>query len=157
MPKGEYKDQGNYPIPTDTLVPVKLDSVEVKQFRSKDKDTKESLFNDDGSPKMYDRWNWTFKVTDGEYAGTKVSHLTQPFVSPADGNLPRIWAETLLGLTEWPEGRGLDTDDLIGLPAVLTVTHDKPRERSDGKGTWYGMSVDDLFPASALESIEPAF
>jgi hypothetical protein len=155
MPKGEYKEQGNYPIPAEELVPVRLDSVEVKQFRSKDRQTKQPLVNDDGSPKMYDRWEWTFKVSDGDYKNIKITHLTVPFVSPADGNEPRQWAETLLGLDSWEPGRGLDTDDLLGLPAVAEIGHDAPRQRGDGKGMWYGMHIASLFPASALA--EPAF
>lgn len=149
MPQGEWKEQGNYPIPTDTLIRVRLTAVIVKSFQSTDSTTKQKLVNDDGTPKMYDRWQWTFQVRDGDYAGIKITHLTPPYVSPQDGNEPRMWAETLLGLDKWEPGRGLNTDDLIGLEAMATVAHDAPRKRGDDKGMWYGIRIEDLFPATA--------
>lgn len=149
MPKGDWKEENEYPIPTDTLCPAVLDAVDVKEFQSRDRVTKQIEHNSDGSPKMYHKWEWTFRVVDGPYTGIKVRGLTAPYVSPHAGNQTRIWAETLLG-AQWSPGQGIDTDALIGLPCVVTVTHEPPKAKRNGSGMFYGMNVDDIFPASAM-------
>lgn len=154
MPKAPWREETNYAIPEDKLVPAQLESVAVVSFQSKDRDTKAPKFNADGSPEMYDRWRWTFKVYAGDYAGITVDRLTVPFISSHANNVVRIWAETLREKS-WVEGEGLDTDQLIGLKCVITVTHDQPRPKKDGDGMWYSMSVADVFPSSAVDDLPP--
>lgn len=140
--------QSEYAIPEDTLCPCRLDQVVEKEFPSRDRQTGAL------TGEMYKRWEWTFKVTSGPYAGIAVSKLTTPFISTHEGNLVRHFAETLTG-KKWGESEGIDTDDLLGLTGMLTVKHQPPKPRKSGDGYWYGMEVQDLFPADALEDAPP--
>jgi hypothetical protein len=156
MPASDMKVESEYMIPEETPVPVRLNAVEVKEFQSKDRDTKALQFDKDGNPVMYKKWNWEFQVCDGPYTGVRLSKLTAPYISTRDDNLVRIYAETLTGKT-WGESEGIDTDDLVGLKAVALVKHQPPRPKKNGDGNWYGLDLADLFPADALGDSEPPF
>lgn len=157
MPKSGYREESEYLVPENHILPCRLEKVEVKEFPSKDRDTKQPLYNPDGSPQMYQKWEWTFRVSDGEYQGVTLSGLTQPYISNHANNRVRQWAETLLGVSEWEEGRGIDTDDLIGLPAAVTAKHRPPTPKKNGDGMFFPHEIEDVFPASAIQQDEPAF
>jgi hypothetical protein len=155
MPKSEMKQESEYMIPEETPVPARLDSVEVKEFQSKDRQTKQYLVDPKtGDPVMYKKWKWTFHVVDGPYAGVNVSQMTVPYISTRADNVVRQWAETLTG-KQWGEAEGIDTDALVGLRCLLTVKHQAPRPKQNGDGMWYGLDVGDLFPADALADSPP--
>ena len=149
--------ESEYMIPEETPVPVRLQAVEVKSFQSKDKTTKQPMFDPKtGDPVMYDKWDWQFQVCDGPYTGVNLSRLTTPYISTRADNLVRIYAETLTG-KKWGESEGINTDDLVGLRAIATVTHQEPRPKKNGDGMWYGLDIADLYPADALADDEPPF
>lgn len=154
MPKSDMKQESEYMIPEETPVPARLDSVETMEFQSKDRETGNYLFDSNGEPQMYKKWKWTFHVVDGPYAGVNVSDMTVPYISTRADNVVRQWAETLTG-KQWGEAEGIDTDELIGLRCLLTVSHQKPRPKKNGDGMWYGLNVGDLFPADALADSPP--
>jgi hypothetical protein len=147
MPKSTVQDESPYPVPLDTLVPLKLESVE---FVKIDYITKSGP--NAGKPGVFTKWEWTFSVHDGEYAGLTIRGNSEPKITSQDepsGNLhlARPWVEALLG-RPLDLGEEIDTDDLIGLPAVGTVLHAPPRPKKDGNGNWFNVELDELFPAS---------
>lgn len=144
------REQDAYAIPEETPVPAVLDSVDVVTFQERDRETKALTGG------TYDRWKWTFKVSDGDYYGIKVTALTTPFISNHPDNKVRLWAETLTG-KQWGESEGIDTDEIIGLPCILTVRHEEPRPKKDGTGMWYGLRIQDVFPAGAIDLDTPPF
>jgi hypothetical protein len=149
--------ESEYMIPEETPVPVRLQEVEVKEFQSRDRETKALQFDPKtGDPVMYQKWNWNFQVCDGPYAGVNLNKLTPPYISTRDDNLVRIYAETLTGKT-WGESEGINTDDLVGLRAIATVKHQPPRPKKNGDGMWYGLDIADLYPADALGDEDPPF
>lgn len=148
MPKSSMKVMSEYPVPEDTMCPARLEKVEVVTFPSKDRNTGAL------TGETYDRWRWTFKIYDGEYAGIAVTVLTTPFISTHPDNKVRQYAETLTG-KKWGESEGIDTDELIGLNGIVTVRHQKPRPKKNGDGMWYGIEVADVFPAGALADLPP--
>jgi len=156
MPSSDMREESEYMIPEETPVPVRLDAVSVKEFQSKDRDTKALQFDQAGNPLMYQKWNWEFQVCDGAYAGVNLQKLTPPYISTREDNLVRLYAETLTG-KKWGESEGINTDDLVGLRAIATVKHQKPRPKKNGDGMWYGLDIADLFPADALGDDEPPF
>lgn len=157
MPRSDMREESEYMIPEETPVPVRLMEVEVKEFQSRDRETKELQFDKKtGDPVMYQKWNWNFQVCDGPYAGVNINKLTPPYISTRDDNLVRIYAETLTG-KKWGESEGINTDDLIGLRAIATVKHQTPRPKKNGDGMWYGLDIADLFPADALGDEDPPF
>jgi hypothetical protein len=137
----------NYPIPMDTLIPLKLESVmnvEVPFVYKKGPKL--------GQGGTFVKWEWGFTVTGGEYAGLEVRGNTEPRVTSSDMSsgslkLARPWVEALLGRA-LELGEEVDTDDYIGLPAQGTVTHLEPRARKDGDGFWFNVELDELFPAN---------
>jgi hypothetical protein len=87
----------NYPIPEDTLIPLKLESVTLVEvpFTYK-KGTKM------GQGGTFVEWEWEFAVTGGEYAGLEIRGNSEPRVTSADMTsgslkLARPWVEALLG------------------------------------------------------------
>lgn len=147
MPKSVVAEESPYPIPLDTLVPLKLESVELVKIDYTVKSGRNA-----GKPAVFVKWEWTFGVTDGEYAGLTIRGNSEPKITSQDEpsgslHLARPWVEALLG-RPIELGEEIDTDDLIGLPAVGTVEHLPPRPKKDGSGNWFNVGVDELFPAS---------
>jgi hypothetical protein len=145
MPKTTNTEESEYALPAEEPLPARLDSVEVKTINFEKKD---GHGNKTGVMDSFDKWVWTFKITGGDYAGLKAYGETEDRMSTRADNKVRAWAEALLGKT-FDVGEGLDTDDLIGLSAIVTVRHDEPRAKRDGT-MFYGCPVDDVFPADAL-------
>jgi hypothetical protein len=146
MPKGTVTEAVNYPIPTETLCPAKLQSVDEVTvpftYKKGDKVGQQGSFN---------KWTWTFKIYEGPYAGMTVEGSSEPNVTNADTPsgflaLARPWYETLLG-RELRLGEAVDTDVLLGLPCQITVKHLDPRPKRDGDGFWFNTEVEDVLPA----------
>jgi hypothetical protein len=74
---------------------------------------------------------------------------TEDRLTNREDNLVRQWAETLLATTI-SVGEGLDTDILVGLPCVIEVRHDEPRQKKDGT-FFYGCPVDQVYPAAGAD------
>jgi hypothetical protein len=155
MPKSTVKEEDPYPIPLDTLVPLRLESVE---FVSIDYTVKSGP--NAGKPGKFNKWEWTFGVYDGEYTGLTVRGNSEPRITSLEErtgslHLARPWVEALLG-RELALGEEIDTDDLIGLAGVGTVEHLPPRPKKDGGGSWFNVALDELFPAGSMGQAVPS-
>lgn len=151
MPKSAVVEATNYPIPEGEIVPVFLVSVEEISFPYIVKSGKSA-----GQQRTFTKWEWTFKISDGEYAGLEVRANTEPSVTNADTpggslKLARPFVEALLG-RELALGEDVDTDDLLGLPGQATISHAEPRAKKDGNGYWFNVEVDELFNATAVST-----
>ena len=137
----EYDVNAEYPIPQNTLVPITLQACTQEQVTYTNKKT--------GKPDGFLKWEWTFLVNDGEYAGTTLRASTEPKVTSSlvDGfpgpALPIVQA---LLQRELQIGEEVDTDLLIGLTAQCTVRHLDPRPRKNGDGFWYNVELEEIFP-----------
>lgn len=146
MPTTTNREENSYALPADTPFQAVLQSVEEKtiEYFKKDKDGNRTNEKD-----SFSKWVWTFDITEGEYAGMRAWGETRDSMSTHPDNKVRQWAETLTG-KQFGIGDGLDTDDLLGLPCIITVRHDEPRPKANGDGFFYGTPVDDVFPSDAL-------
>lgn len=148
MPRATVTEGGDlYPLPEQMIFDGQLlscDHVDVPfTYKRGDKA---------GQKGTFPKWEWTWVVTNsGEYHGVEVKGSTEPKVTDASDTdflpLARPVIEALLG-RPIALGEDVDTDDLLGLPAKFTVTHQKPRERKNGDGFWYNVEVSEVFPAS---------
>ena len=138
MPSSTMEDQPEWKLPKETLLPAVLNSVEEKSYPYTIKTGKRA-----GEEDVFTKWVWEFQITDGEYAGLRAWQDTDPKLTNHPDNLVRQYAETLLG-TAFELGQGLDTDDLTGLPCVITV--DNTIEERNGQ-KYYKTPVMDVFPA----------
>lgn len=156
MPKAAVTEATNYPIPEGEIVPVFLVSVEEFSAPYTVKTGKNA-----GAQRVFEKWEWTFKISDGEYAGLELKGSTEPKVTNGDTpsgslNLARPFVEALLG-RELGLGEPVDTDELLGLPAQATVKHLEPRAKKDGNGYWFNVEVDELFQAGAVREDQVPF
>ncbi len=142
MPKATLRVESEYKYPDDITYPCRLVDVQVKEFPFFKKDpvtgartTEQDIFR---------KWEWTFEVTAGPYLGDTLRGDTEPELTTRDDNRLRQWAEALLS-REIEVGEDFDTDMIVGLPCVVTVRHDPPREKRDGS-TFYPCVVDDVMP-----------
>jgi len=152
MPKGTVAEENEYSLPAETPLPARLESVTTKTITF---DKKDNFGNRTGEKDSFDKWIWEFKITGGDYAGLRAWAETEDRVTTRADNKPRAFFEAMLGAA-FDAGRGFDTDDLIGLPAIITVRNDEPRQKKDGTN-FYPCPVDDVFPADALGTVEPPF
>lgn len=105
-------------IPEDTLLRAQLIEIKLREFE----------FTRDGEKKTGRVFAWWFEVTqEGKWKGRKVSGETDARITDHPRNKLRQWAETLLG-RELGEGVQLNTDDLLGLPAEISIRHEKDRK-----------------------------
>lgn len=110
----EYVPDTSEQIPADTIHPAKLLDVTVQPIQWKDKVT--------GDTKTADLLKWKWEITEGDYAGKWVWGSCDARLSTHPKNQFRNWSETLLG-REVPPGLIIDTDDLLGLEAQITIKH----------------------------------
>lgn len=154
--KSKVVEASNYPIPEDTLIPLKLEAVAQVEipftYRTGVKE---------GQSGTFVKWEWDFIVIEGEFAGLTVRGSSEPRFTSADhasGSLAlaRPWAEALLGRS-MELGEEVDTDDLIGLQAQGTVHHQEPRQKKDDANAfWFNVELDELFPAGMGKNMFPA-
>lgn len=146
MPKAKMKEETEYALPEGVPFPAVLSSVTVKTIEYFKKD---QYGNKTSEKASFDKWIWEFKITDGDYAGMRAWGETEDQLTTREDNKVRQWSTTLLNIEDFEVGQDLDTDTLIGLPCLITVRHDEPRQKRDG-GFFYGCPVDDVFPASGV-------
>lgn len=147
MPKAEVTNEDPYPIPEDTLVPLRLDSCTrevIEYVPSKGKNA--------GTKQVFVKWEWTFQVVGGEYEGLTIRGNTEPKITglvdqQGSLKLAKPFIEALLNRTI-ELGEEVDTDDLIGLQCQGVVTHVPPRPKKEGGGAWFNVEIEELFPAS---------
>lgn len=147
MPQTTMRHEDEYPVPAGIPLPAVLNAVTERVIEFVRKDDNYDGSKKKGDKDSFTKWKWEFKVTDGEYAGMKLYGETEDRLTNREDNLVRQWSETLLNATI-EVGQGLNTDDLIGLPCIVTVRHEEPREKRDG-GKFYPCPVDEVFPASS--------
>lgn len=158
MPKATVEEASDYPLPEDTALPSRLESVVDSKRTFIYQSHHKAVIN--GTQKVGDeglihRWKWTFDITGGEYEGLRAWGETEPRVTTGSDDKPRQWIEALRGRA-FEVGEGVDTDDVVGLPCLITVRHGEPRAKRDG-GMFFPCDVDSVFPADALGVSEPPF
>ena len=148
MPKSTVVEDDPYPIPLDTLVPLEL--IKCEQVTVTPRDT---------SKRSFAKWEWTFRVYDGEYAGQEIRASSEPKVTNASDAaflpLARPIVEALLGRS-LELGEEVDTDLLIGLKAQGSVKHLEPTPRKNGDGFWFNIELAEIFPAYPTNGTAPA-
>jgi len=140
------EDQPDLTIPADTIHRAKLIELKPREINWIDKKTNE--------PKSKTLLEWWWEIQGGEYASRRVKGECDAKLSNHPGNRFHNWAETLLG-RQIPVGMGLDTDDLLGLQAEISVGH-RPDKKDPAKVWEY---VDEVMPVSGgfALSDEPPF
>jgi hypothetical protein len=134
MPSSTMREESEYRLPENTPFPAQLKSVDVRTIK----------YQRDGKDKQFDKWEWVFEITEGEYAGMEAYGESEDRLTNHPDNKVRQWAETLRD-APFGIGEGLNTDDLLGLPCVITVFHGDPRPKKDGTN-FYPCPVQDVFP-----------
>ena len=134
MPTSTMREESEYRLPENTPFPAVLESVSTRTIK----------YTRDGQEKSFDKWEWVFKITEGEYAGMEAYGESEDRLTNHPDNKVRQWAETLRD-APFEIGEGLNTDDLLGLPCVITVSHGEPRPKKDGTN-FYPCPVQDVFP-----------
>lgn len=147
MPKTTMEEEAQWKLPAETPLPAVLVKVTTKTIEFTNKKTQK--------PDSFDKWEWEFAITEGEYAGLSAWGDTEDRLTSHPDNKVRQWAETLRG-KEFDLGEGLDTDDLLGLACLITVDN-KTHEKKDGSKSYY-CPVADVYPSDALpQDEEPPF
>jgi len=139
MPKAVKKEATMYRFDEDVLYPCELSSVEEKRIPYRIKNGPKA-----GQQSEFVKWEWQFKIVAGESEGLTIYGDTNAEYTNDENDRVRAWAETLLG-REMEIGEELDTDLLLGLPCMVTVKHDTPREKRDGT-MFYPCPVAEVFP-----------
>lgn len=139
MPSATMREESEYKFPEDTPFPAILSSVTEKEIPYTIKNGPDA-----GKKSSFKKWVWAFDITEGEFAGLTAYGETEAKLTNHPDNHVRQWAEVLqdapIGI-----GDGLNTDDLLGLPCVVTVAHGEPRPKTDG-GKFYPCDVNNVFP-----------
>lgn len=148
MPTSTMEHEDEWKLPKDVPLPAVLGSVKEESFPYKDRDGKDATFT---------KWVWEFAITEGEYAGLHAWGDTEPRLTNHAGNKVRQWAETLTG-HKYELGEGINTDDLIGLPCIISVDNTKELKKGTKDEYWYRTPIADVFPADAYyQPDEPPF
>lgn len=120
------EDEPDLTLPEDTIIRAQLTELKPR--------TIEWTSKQDGSKKSATFLEWWWQVQSPEqYATRKVKGECEAKLTNHPGNKFRNWSETLLG-REIPVGMGIDTDDLVGLTADITVRHEK--DKKDASKVW---------------------
>ena len=145
----EVEDQPDLTIPEDTIVRARLDEIKLHEFDWVDRKKNPP---ENKHSQILQFW---FEVTDGEYKGRRIKGETDFRVSNHPRNKFRLWAEALLQ-RELPVGMKIDTDDLTGLSADVSVRH-RPDKRDPSKKF---EEVDEVIPingGSGWGTTDPPF
>lgn len=143
MPSSTMEHEDEWKLPKDVPLPAELQAVTEKVIN----------YKRDGKDKSFTKWEWEFKIVDGEYAGLRAWGETEDRLTTHPDNKVRQWAETLRD-KPFDLGEGLDTDDLLNLPCTIVVDN-TVRDKPDG-GKFYNCPVVDVLPAG-VGSDEPPF
>lgn len=147
MPSSTMEHEDEWKLPKDVPLPAMLASVKEESY---------PYTNKKGEPATFTKWVWEFQITDGDYAGLRAWGDTAPKLTNHPDNKVRQWAETLRG-SEFELGEGLDTDDLLGLPCIITVENIKEEKKGSPGEFFYKTPVADVFPIDAYQPDEPPF
>ena len=131
-------------IPEDTIVPAILHEIKLRVVQYNDKVT--------GEAKSFEQLEWWFEVSSGEYQGRKVKGTTDTKLTTHPKNRFRNWSSVMLN-REIADGFPMDTDDLVGLPADVVISH-----RADKKDPSKSYEeVSEVLPASGGQAVDPPF
>jgi hypothetical protein len=136
MPSGTVEEHTSELLPEDTLFTGELIKVYEVSKPYRDKNTNEQ--------KTFTKWDWTFKITEGEFEDAKAYGSTMAKLTSHPDNVPRNWAEVLTGRAIDP-GMPYDTDDWIGLSAQFEVTHEHYEKNGEDR---VAAKVSGLYPLS---------
>lgn len=145
MPSSQMSDEPQWKLPKETALPAVLNAVAEKVINFTDKKT--------GQPDSFVKWEWEFKITDGEFAGLRAWGDTKDALTNHPDNKVRLWAEAIRG-AEFDMGEGLDTDDLLGVPCLIEVDNTTYEKKGSGE-TVYLCPVLNVYPADA--ALDPPF
>lgn len=156
MPKATKTEEDEYRLPAEVYFPAKLKAVTSKtidfEYKAESAAVKKGR-KKAGDKGSFDKWEWEFEITDGDYKGASAYGDTDARLTTRDDDVVRQWAETLMG-REIEIGEEFDTDNIIGYSCLISVRHDDPRPKKDG-GFFYGCPVDDVLPASGSADFVP--
>lgn len=145
MPESTMTHEDEWKLPAETPLPAVLNAVEEKVIP----------YTKDGKEKSFTKWEWEFEITEGDHAGLRAWGSTEDRLTNHPENKVRQWAETLRG-RPFELGEGLSTDDLLGLPCVITVANETYTKKGTGEKS-YICPVVDVFPADSVQDEEPPF
>ena len=100
MPKSTMRQESEYPLPADVLLPAALATVEDRtyeftyQAHHKRVQSGTAKLGEKGT---VEKWVWKFAITDGPYTGLHAWGETEAFLSSHPDNKVRQWAEALRG------------------------------------------------------------
>lgn len=146
----ETEEQQDLTLPEDSIHTAQLVDLKTRDVPFTDRKT--------GEAKSFTKLEWWWEIVatnlEDKYIGRKVKGECDAKLTSHPGNSFRNWAETLLG-REIPIGMVIDTDDLIGLRAEVSIGHRE--DRKDPAKIWE--FVDEVMPLSAdfKLSDEPPF
>lgn len=152
MPRTTLRIETEYKYPDDITYPCRLVDVEMLEIPYFKKDASGQRTNEQD---IFRKWRWTFEVTAGPYLGQDLRGDTEAEMTTREDNRLRQWAESLLGKAV-EVGEDFNTDDIIGLPCIVTVKHEDPRPKKDG-GMFYPCVVDDVMPTDGSAALAPPF
>lgn len=139
------EEQKDLTLPEDSIHRAKL--LEIKQRTI-------NWTNAEG-PQSRDILEWWWEITKSssgdEFVGRRVKGECPAKLTNHPGNRFHNWAETLLG-RQIPPGMGIDTDDLIGLQAEVSIGH--RQDKKDPNKVWE--FVDEVLPADGAFSLNDA-
>lgn len=144
MPTGQMTEESRWKLPEDVLFPARLMKVDERRIDYTIKEGHERA----GERDFFFKWEWEFEITDGEYTGLKAWGSTEAKITTE--NNVRQWSEALLR-KQFELGEGINTDDMLGLPCVITVKNET-YPKKDGT-TGYRCPVLDIFPEGADKGI----
>lgn len=129
------EDEPDLTVPEDTIIRCQLVEIKPKMINWNDKQTGEAK-----SRQMLEFW-WQVKAPE-RFSARKLKGECDAKLTNHPDNRFRQWAEALLD-RQIPVGMGIDTDDIVGLTADVTVRHEKSK---DGQRIFE--RVDMVMPAS---------
>lgn len=149
----EMTDAPDLTLPEDKIFRAQLVDMKLHEFSwtdYKDKDRPGQPVQKTGRTLQ---WWWEVKSGD-EYNGRKVKGECNPDLSNHPRNRFRPWAEALLN-REIPLGMKVDSDDLVGLSADITIRH-RPDKKDPAKKY---EEVDEVMPIASGVGLsdEPPF
>lgn len=145
MPESTMTHEDEWKLPADTPLPAVLNAVTEKSFP----------YKKDGQDKTFTKWEWEFEITEGEYSGLRAWGSTEDRLTNHPENKVRQWGETLRG-KPFDLGEGFSTDDVLGLPCVITVDNTIYEKKGTNEKS-YLCPVADVFPADSVQDEEPPF
>jgi len=141
------EDQPDLTLPEDTFFKAQLIEIKPKEIEWNDRKSGEH------KQKTLLEWWWEVK-SDDQYNGRKIKGECEARLTNHPNNRFHNWSEALLQ-REIPAGMGIDTDDLVGLMAEITVRWEPDKKDPSKKYE----RLDEVTPVTAgfAMSDEPPF